>query len=364
LIESEGLDTLTLAELQQACAARGLKAISRSKQFLRERLREWLDLSLTQNLPVSLLILANAFKITSDTSTKDSLRDAMYHLPDTLVDEIRLKIAEDEGKLSKAKKLELLMHEQELIKEEKKHGELTEEQIKLKELQDWIGKETDIAQSSVSFSASQLKAITEAVADLAAKSSIEKEKKQLQELKKLLEKRKAELTAEKEEIDKIAQIEREQAEQRDIAAVQTSPELEIKPLEEVTPTPPTPTPEVDNKKRKEKEHVIRIGDKLESYVNALQTSADQLSTKEVQFLLGLDKDKDGKIDLEELKEACKHFQEHLPSELVDHVLKKLDGDNDDKISLDDLRSLAEKYDDEFKGIIKANQDNPDQTKPQ
>merc|ERR1712137_1008934 len=128
----------------------------------------------------------------------------MYHLPNSLVDDIRLKIAEDEGSLSKELKLELLKREEEQIKEEKKEGTLTDEQIRFKELQEWIGKEQDIAQSSVSFSAAQLKAITEAVAALAESSSTDSERRQLHDLKVILERRKKEII-EAEAVEKEAQ---------------------------------------------------------------------------------------------------------------------------------------------------------------
>ena len=62
-----------------------MKATSRSKAFLREELTEWLELSLSHNLPTSLLILANAFKITSTIAPKDALREALYHLPSKCV---------------------------------------------------------------------------------------------------------------------------------------------------------------------------------------------------------------------------------------------------------------------------------------
>jgi hypothetical protein len=37
----EGVDELTVMELQQACRARGMRALGISEQGLRERLREW-----------------------------------------------------------------------------------------------------------------------------------------------------------------------------------------------------------------------------------------------------------------------------------------------------------------------------------
>merc|ERR1712232_820996 len=206
------------------------------------------------------------------------------------------------------------------------------------------------AQSSVSFSASQLKAITEAVADLAEKSSVENEKRQLHELKGLLEKRKAEMVKDEkvnEETDKIQQDIDKQLKE-DEEAKQTSPELvEEIPKEE---TEEITTEESQERKRKQekeiqkqKENVIKIGDKLESFVDKLQNSAEEMESKDIPFILGLDKDRDGYVDLEELQEATKEFQAHLPSDLVQHVLKKLDGDNDNKISLRELAELANKH---------------------
>lgn len=344
------MDSLTLAELQQACSARGLKATSRSSQFLRERLREWLDLSLKQNLPGSLLILANAFKITGTTQTKDALRDAIYHLPNSLVDDIKIKIQEDEGSLSKELKLQLLKREEEQIAEEKREKEQTGEQIELKELQEWMGTEQDIAQSSVSFSASQLKAITEAVASLAQKSSVDKEKRQLQELKTLLEKRKTELVEDEAKL-KLEQKQLEQKQQE--SQIKSTSDESSEKVDSSAAEKEQTSEEIkeDKKKRKQKEKVISIGDRLESYVDALQNRAEELSTQDVHLLLGLDKDRDGKVDLEELKEACIEHRKHLPEDLVEHVLKKLDGDNDNKIPLDELRNLANKYETSWDVII-------------
>jgi len=347
LIESEGLDSLTLSELQQACHARGLKATSRSKQFLKERLREWLDLSLNQNLPGSILILANAFKITGGTLTKDALRDAMYHLPDSLVDDIRIKIAEDEGTLSKDLKLQLLKKEEKQIKEDKQEGQLTDEQIKFNELQDWIGKDKDIAQSSVSFSASQLKQITQAVADLASKSSIEKEKKQLHELKSLLEKRKSEMI----------ELEHREEEEKQFSHYDEKSAVIMDPFDPSSPEQLQLTEEMikeeeereaklrqeEEEKRKKKEKVIKIGDRLADYVDTLQGSAEKIAQKDIQEVLGLDKNRDGYVDLDELREATKSYKEQLPTELVDHVLQKLDGDNDNKITVQDFQALAERF---------------------
>jgi len=335
------------------------------------------------------LILANAFKITGTTSSKDALRDAMYHLPEAVVDDIRLKIAEDEGSLSKELKLRLLQREEEQIEEDKREGDATEEQIKFKELQEWIGKEKDIAQSSVSFSASQLKAITEAVADLAVKSTVAKERRQLQDLKVLLEKRKNEMSELEEEEERKREAKRkaeedrkkaEEEEQRKKEQAEAVVETIEDPAEkervereakekqeaeeaqkEAEKAEKEAEREEEDKKRKEK--YFRVRDKLSNYVDTLQNRVEEIETKDIHLMLGLDQNCDGYVDLKELQEATKSYQAHLPDELVDHVLRKLDADNDDRITLEEFRQLALKHSSQFENIVDEAQKNAEDEPP-
>jgi len=82
---------------------------------------------------------------------------------------------------------------------------------------------------------------------------------------------------------------------------------------------------------------------LADYVDTLQGSAEKIAQKDIQEVLGLDKNRDGYVDLDELREATKSYKEQLPTELVDHVLQKLDGDNDNKITVQDFQALAERF---------------------
>ena len=64
LIQQEGVESMTLAELQQACIARGIRfGNSKSKAFLQERLSEWLELSL--DYVMTLLTFKNVFCVLS-----------------------------------------------------------------------------------------------------------------------------------------------------------------------------------------------------------------------------------------------------------------------------------------------------------
>ncbi|KAM8794561.1 LETM1 domain-containing protein LETM2, mitochondrial [Eudromia elegans] len=60
LIAKEGVNGLSVSELQSACRARGMRSLGLSAEQLKEQLRQWLDLHLKENVPPSLLLLSRA----------------------------------------------------------------------------------------------------------------------------------------------------------------------------------------------------------------------------------------------------------------------------------------------------------------
>lgn len=86
LISSEGVETLTIPEIQQACQARGIRTIGASPARLRSELSQWMDLHLNQKIPSSLLILSRAFTISEriPTDTDEALKDSAQSLQQTL----------------------------------------------------------------------------------------------------------------------------------------------------------------------------------------------------------------------------------------------------------------------------------------
>jgi len=80
MIKEEGLNSLTLLELKQAVAARGMHSMG-SRKVLESLMEEWLDLSLNQKVPIAMLILSRAFRLVSDQSSDELLRESIVHLP-------------------------------------------------------------------------------------------------------------------------------------------------------------------------------------------------------------------------------------------------------------------------------------------
>ncbi|XP_067326732.1 LETM1 domain-containing protein LETM2, mitochondrial isoform X1 [Anolis sagrei] len=64
MISREGVNGLSVSELQAACRARGMRSLGISEEQLKEQLNQWLDLHLRENVPPSLLLLSRALYLT------------------------------------------------------------------------------------------------------------------------------------------------------------------------------------------------------------------------------------------------------------------------------------------------------------
>ncbi|KAF1932394.1 MRS7 family protein [Didymella exigua CBS 183.55] len=122
-IAYEGVDSLSVPELQTACASRGLRTYGVSPGRLRDDLQTWLDLRLKHGVPSTILVLSNAFvyvqgKEADATSQIDALEAVLSSVPEELYHEIELEVNSTEGAATNKQRLEVLKEQQELIEEE------------------------------------------------------------------------------------------------------------------------------------------------------------------------------------------------------------------------------------------------------
>jgi LETM1 and EF-hand domain-containing protein 1 len=127
-IASEGVDTLSVTELQAACASRGLRTHGVSPARLRDDLQMWLDLRLKYGVPSTLLVLSNAFMYTQGKDSEiasqiDALQAVLSSIPEELFHEIELEVHHAEGAATNRQRLEVLKEQQELIEEENEQVE-------------------------------------------------------------------------------------------------------------------------------------------------------------------------------------------------------------------------------------------------
>lgn len=128
-IDYEGVESLTVPELQTACSQRGIKTQDVSPGRLREDLETWLDLRLRQKIPSTLLILSSAYTYGEHTQGIDTYYDALLAVLSSIPDEVynvsKLELSHD-AKL----KLNILKEQDELINEENQREKHTVNQIK------------------------------------------------------------------------------------------------------------------------------------------------------------------------------------------------------------------------------------------
>ncbi|KAI1323537.1 mitochondrial distribution and morphology protein 38 [Xylariaceae sp. FL0255] len=123
-ISFEGVDSLNVAELQTACASRGIKTHTVSPGRLREDLQSWLDLRLKHGVPSTLLVLSNAYMYGQKGeeggfhSQIEALTGVLSSIPEELYHEIELEVHNAEGAATNKQRLEVLKEQQELIEEE------------------------------------------------------------------------------------------------------------------------------------------------------------------------------------------------------------------------------------------------------
>ncbi|OCT99245.1 mitochondrial proton/calcium exchanger protein isoform X2 [Xenopus laevis] len=136
LIADEGLDSLTVTELQAACRARGMRALGVTEERLKEQLKQWLELHLDQEIPTSLLLLSRALYLPDTLSPADQLKTTLQTLPESVAKEAQVKVAAVEcDKVDNKTKLEATLQEEEAIRRENKEKEMERLAEAAKEIQ-------------------------------------------------------------------------------------------------------------------------------------------------------------------------------------------------------------------------------------
>ena len=119
VIQKEGIDYLTVSELQAACRARGMRALGVSEIRLKSQLLQWLDLSLNEKVPPSLMLLSRALYLPDSDVTSDQLKVTIASLPDSVVAQTRDAISQRRGKIDNEARILAVKLEEAMIKEER-----------------------------------------------------------------------------------------------------------------------------------------------------------------------------------------------------------------------------------------------------
>ncbi|EZA48684.1 hypothetical protein DMN91_001841 [Ooceraea biroi] len=308
LIEKEGIDTLTRAELQQACRARGMRAYGLPENRLREQVSQWLDLSLNKKVPPSLLLLSRALMIPEATPMSDKLKATISALPDAVVARTKGAIGEKEGKVDHRTNIEIIKMEERKIEEERKEQKDIKPQP--------IISEPDTKEDEIT--ATDVKVLEQAL------DSIGKDNKKMVVEKEEIKELKEEMAEYQEDIKELYQIKAEAKGQADIENLKIS---------------------------KGSKRLFNKVNKMISKMDAVLLELEQSEKKVKERLksLGPDEKKDTKdveelVKIDELVAAIKQIQnvpdEHRLKRIVE-ILGKIDDDHDGAIKIEDVLKVVE-----------------------
>ena len=139
LIQDEGIDNLTVEELQAACRERGMRSLGVSIKRLRSQLQQWLDLNLNKRIPSTILLLSRALYLPENVPAESALKAVIQSLPKAIDNITAVNIAEVSGeRVDNTQLIEAVKREDEAIRKEKEEKEqvkeLSEEEIIKKQL--------------------------------------------------------------------------------------------------------------------------------------------------------------------------------------------------------------------------------------
>ncbi|GAV83933.1 LETM1 domain-containing protein [Cephalotus follicularis] len=330
MIQSEGLESLSEAELRQACRDRGLLGLL-SVDEMRQQLRDWLDLSLNHSVPSSLLILSRAFSVSGKVRPEEAVQATLSSLPDEVVDTVGVTALPSEDSVSeRRRKLEFLEMQEELIKEEEEDEE--EEQAKMKE--------SAISQKDVALEEMTIPTAREAQEQAKART-LEKHE-QLCELSRALAvlASASSVSREREEFLRLVK--------KEMDLYNSMVEKEGKEGEEEAK-------KAYRAAREDSDHGAEkaIGDKVSSaLVNRVDAMLQKLEKEidDVDAKIGdrwrlLDRDYDGKVTPDEVASAAMYLKDTLGKESIQHLISNLSKDREGKILVADIVKLGSPTDD-------------------
>jgi len=309
VIKREGIENLSNEELQNACIQRGIRAFGVPIERLQSNLRQWLELSLDREIPVSLLLLSRTFYLPQDEHLDEQLKSTIRQLPERLIDEVEVKIGAEEGEqVDKQTMLDILQHEEEQIKFEKEQRvKIREEEEKMKTN---ILVDSTTKQDEQQFSKEEILQVKETL-------EVSSVKEKLHEIK-------AEREEYIEDVQELQQVKKQARES--VAGVRLGKRLDAilkrveKRLEKVEKSALPLEKIVDQ----DDDGIVTTDELLE----AMQRLPNAPSLERMQSLIELmDEDKDGIIDLEEMKNAIRILdnENYLTQVTVKEVLSLLKG---------------------------------------
>lgn len=336
MIQAEGVNSLTVPELQTACRARGMRAFGVSEDRLRKQLQQWLELSLDEKIPQSLLLLSRCLYLPENLPPTDQLKATIQSLPKEVATEAKYKIGETEGKVDNKTRLELIRQEEAAIQKEEEEERLEKERKQVDSIPSPSSPSVSTVTSPDQLSKEDIDALEQVVEEVeAGKKSLAVEKEELEDLKEDV----ADYKEEVEEVKESTVLLRESTAAKVLlkrldkminSMDRVINELEVTKQsirEKIEALPTGPEDEKNDQNReKESDNLIAINELLEG-MRKLQSvkSEDKIKTI-LDVLDSIDIDHDGKVDLDhvvKVLEVMTRENVDVPTEQFKELIKLL-----------------------------------------
>ncbi|ESW31556.1 hypothetical protein PHAVU_002G247800 [Phaseolus vulgaris] len=323
LIQAEGVNSLSEAELREDCRERGMLGLF-SVEEMRQQLRDWLDLSLNHSVPSSLLILSRSFTVSGKLKPEEAVQATLSSLPDEVVDTIQVtSLPSGDSVSERRRKLEFLEMQEELIKEEEERQEVVQSRMEsssssqedkaLKEMNISTAKEAhQLARDRAVENKEQLCEISRALAVLASASSVSTER---EDFLRLVNK----------EIELYNSMVKGSDGEKDAFKAYKAA-------------------------REEHDHAAESGEgdkvssaligRVDAMLQNLEKEIDDVDAKIGDRWRLLDRDYDGKVTPEEVASAAMYLKDTLGKEGIQELVSNLSKDRDGKILVEDIIKLG------------------------
>uniref|UniRef100_A0A3Q2CFZ5 Mitochondrial proton/calcium exchanger protein n=1 Tax=Cyprinodon variegatus TaxID=28743 RepID=A0A3Q2CFZ5_CYPVA len=349
LIAEEGVESLSVNEVQAACRVRGMRSLGVTEERLREQLSQWLELHLNQQIPTSLLLLSRAMYLPDTLSPADQLKTTLC-ISGIYILLVMLKVAEMElSKVDNKTKLETMLQEEAAILQDTKDREME----RLADAAEKAAKEDEVELEAngvkrsdaepASFQANR-SAHLETLRDTAPVIEVNKDEEITKEeidllsdaCSKLKEQKKL-LTLEKEELEELKDDVQEYNEDLEEIKKEFSKSGQEKALEES---------KASQRLSKRVTRMIGRIDKiileLEKDKVILDGQVDSGATPPVGLFYAF---RENLISIDELINVMRQIQ-NIPEDKLQRIAESLDDNKDGKIDIDDVIKVVELIDKE------------------
>ncbi|XP_031729031.1 mitochondrial proton/calcium exchanger protein isoform X2 [Anarrhichthys ocellatus] len=350
LIAEEGVESLSVNEVQAACRARGMRSLGVTEERLREQLIQWLELHLKQQIPTSLLLLSRAMFLPDTLSPADQLKTTLQTLPEMVTKEAQLMVAEMAlSKVDNKAKLETTLREQAVIRQDNKDREMERlADAAEKAARDEMEFEAELVKADTAAHSETLRDTAPVIEAIKGEEITKEEIDLLSDACSKLKDQKRLLTLEKEELEELKDDVQEYNEDLEEIKKELSKTGQEKALEESKAS--------QRLSKRVNRMIGRIGKiigELEKDKIILDGQVDSGATPPVGLFFTKHNDarslfyafRENLISIGELIDIMRQIQ-NIPEHKLQSIAKALDDNKDGKIDIDDVIKVVELIDKE------------------